>query len=174
MKFIFAILLFVFAMASGYCDTGTISDIEWVPDTCYFGDWRVTYNIPSKYKMQKRITVLGDEMILNITFRHDNILNIRESMRIEFSPNPRHDYIIKNDKIDKELWNTFNQDNKGSRSYVVNDRYTRIDELYKGFTILYKDLEYPTKEIADRIIRSINFKYIRKPPRFSQSYSIMK
>lgn len=58
--------------------------------------------------------------------------------------------------FDYELWNTFNKDWFGSRCYINNGRYYRIDKLPGNIIIIYEDLSKEAAKTADKIIKSIH------------------
>lgn len=57
--------------------------------------------------------------------------------------------------IDKELWNTFNQDHVGSRCYVKNGLYYRYDRFRDGLIIYYEDVPEELLDVVDNIMKSV-------------------
>ena len=75
-------------------------------------------------------------------------------MYMEYIAVTSYHRLLVTDSIDVELWNTFNSGNRGSRCYLKNGLYTRIDILDSGIVMFYEDLESPMATIANRIIGS--------------------
>lgn len=66
--------------------------------------------------------------------------------------------LLNTDIFDTELWNTLNSNLVGSRCFVKNNLYTRIDHYYNGLTIYYMDLPKEMAERANAIMKSICIK----------------
>lgn len=81
--------------------------------------------------------------------------NIGKFITIESVVDTSYDMFRSKD-LDLELWNTFNKDWFGSRCYMKNDRFYRIDQLPGNIIIMYENLPKEAAEAADKIIKSIH------------------
>jgi len=68
--------------------------------------------------------------------------------------------------FDVELWNTLNRNLVGSRCFIKNGLYNRIDRFYGGLVIYYENIPKHKKDLANMIIQSIYIKtkYLNDPP----------
>jgi len=66
--------------------------------------------------------------------------------------------LIYTEDIDTELWNTFNGDNIGSRCFIKNGLYNRVDRYYDGVEIYYTDLPDILFKQANIIMKSFKTK----------------
>lgn len=63
-------------------------------------------------------------------------------------------FLHEND-FDKELWNTFDQENIGSISYVKNGLYYRYDRFLDGLIIYYEEVPEDMREVLEKVMKSI-------------------
>ena len=134
-------------------------DSPWVVDTIDFSPARVLLSVPEssvKHPPEQIIRGHGKSIYypLQYVLEDKGVWNL-QVVYIEHIVMTSYDRMLRRDKIDMELWNTFNSDVRGSRSYVCNGLYSRIDILESGIVIFYEDLEPHMADIANRIIKSV-------------------
>lgn len=71
-------------------------------------------------------------------------------------------HLIYTDDIDLELWNTFNRNNIGSRCFIKNGLYYRVDRYYEGLEIYYNDLPEELLDLANKIMKSVYITVLKK------------
>ncbi len=144
----------------------------WIADTIDFSPARVFLSVPESSLRHSREQIFeghGKSIYypLKYTLDSEGIWN-PQVIFIEHIVTTSHDRLINKDSIDMELWNTFNSGSRGSRSYICNGLYSRIDILEGGIAVFYEDLTPQMAEIANQIINSIAISSDRKNPVFKQ------
>lgn len=66
--------------------------------------------------------------------------------------------LIRTKNVDYELWNTFNRDNVGSRCFIKDGLYNRVDRYKDGYEVYFTDVPQDIFEMANSIIGSIKTK----------------
>lgn len=133
---------------------------NWVNDTIDFSSRRVFLSAPElsvKYSIE--YIAKGEGKSVYFPLRYDigvDSLYTIEALYIDCIVNTSYDRMMIPNTIDIELWNTFNKDHVGSRCYLNNNKYNRIDLLFPGIVIYYEGLSKDVAEIADKIIQSIH------------------
>ena len=84
-------------------------------------------------------------------------------------------WLIYTDDVDTELWNTFNKDHVGSRCFIKNGLYYRVDEYYGGCQIYYQDVPEELFDMANDIMRSVYTRPVKEgdPPLFREKRKIV-
>lgn len=57
--------------------------------------------------------------------------------------------------FDTELWNTFNQDNVGSRCYIKDGLYYRYDRFQDGLIINYEAVPEDMRDVVEKVMKSV-------------------
>lgn len=68
-------------------------------------------------------------------------------------------HLINTKDVDKELWNTFNNNHVGSRAFMKNGLFNRVDRFSDGLEIYYTNISEDLLDMANGILRSV---YIKK------------
>lgn len=147
-------------------------DSSWVADTIDFSPARVFLSVPEFSLNHSRDQIIeghGESIYYPLKYTLDKNGNWDiQVLFIEHIVMYTYDRMIYNDSIDIELWNTFNSSSRGSRAYVCNGLYTRIDLLEGGISVFYENLTPQMADIANRIIKSIVITTDRNVPVFKE------
>lgn len=73
-----------------------------------------------------------------------------------------YNHVLGEDSYDKELWNTFNKNIIGSRCYIKNGRYYRVDRFSDGLEIYYENVPADLVETVDAVMKSVLITQRRK------------
>lgn len=143
-------ILFIFFLCNFNCKA-QISEYELVRDTIDYENKRLYIDIPeSSMKFAtKFITCEGfsvDYPIIGDQFP-PGVLSVDYSFM-------KHTYIL-DEECDVELWNTINRNYIGSRSYIKNDKYFRIDRYADGLEVFYSNVPQNLVNKANHILNSI-------------------
>lgn len=147
-------------------------DSPWITDTIDFFPARVILSVPESSVRHSREQIFkGHGKIIYYPLKYildrEGIWNV-QIVYIEYLVMTSYDRLIKRDSIDVELWNSFNSGLSGSRSYICNGLYTRIDILECGIVVYYENLEPHMAEIANRIIKTVTIGSDRNIPIFKE------
>ncbi|MDE6379559.1 MAG: hypothetical protein K2L11_03730 [Muribaculaceae bacterium] len=134
-------------------------DSPWISDTIDFSPARILLSVPESSVRHSREQIIkghGKSIYFPLQYALDDhgIWHL-QVVYIEHIVMTSYERLVHNDSIDTELWNSFNIESRGSRSYIRNGLYTRIDILESGIVIFYEDLDPNIAEIANRIIKSV-------------------
>lgn len=66
--------------------------------------------------------------------------------------------LYKDNNIDKELWNTLNRGKIGSRCFIKDGLYNRVDTFVDGIIIYYENVPEDMKELLNEILKSIDMR----------------
>ena len=143
-----------------------------VEDTIDFATGRVFISVPQlsvKMSREQIIEGHGKSIYYPLKYTLNNHGNWRmQVLFIEYISMSSYDRFIHNDSIDIELWNSFPCMNRGgSRCYLNDGVYTRIDILDPGIVIYYENLEPEIAAVANRIIDTVNISQNRDIPIFN-------
>ena len=134
-------------------------DSPWIADTIDFSPARVLLSAPEcsvRHSREQIIKGHGKSVYYPLQYVKDNQGTWHlQVVHMEHIVMTSHERLVHKDSIDTELWNTFNSDLRGSRSYICNGLYTRIDIIESGIVIFYENLEPHMADIANYIINSV-------------------
>lgn len=151
-------------------------DSPWVEDTIDFSFARVFISAPElsvKYSREQIFDGHGKSVYypLKYTSTKQEIWET-QVLYIEYITMTSYDSLVTTDSIDIELWNTFNSSHRGSRCYLKDGNYTRIDILDPGIVMSYENLESHMAILANQIINSTVFCHDKDKPIFNMRKSV--
>lgn len=132
----------------------------WGNDTIHFNSRRLILNLPERSIERSTQYIFKGEGMgmcypLRVSFNNEGSCRM-EVLMIDQIVNTSYDRLVFNKDLDVELWNTFNMDNLGSRCFIKDGKYSRIDALRFGIVVYYENLSPEMSEIANQIIKSIS------------------
>lgn len=147
-------------------------DSTWIADTIDFSPARILLSAPESSVRHSREQIIkghGKSVYYPLRYVKDSqgIWHL-QVVYMEHIVTTSYERLVYKDSVDKELWNSFNSESRGSRSYICNGLYTRIDILESGIVIFYEDLEPRMADIANRIIKSVVVETDKSIPIFKE------
>lgn len=133
--------------------------VNMITDTIDYDSTRMYIEIPELSR--KLSNIITDDEGFWICFPLLGDSCIRGTLIIDYSVMNRNSLIDTKD-YDVELWNTFNRNFIGSRSFIKNDLFYRIDRYEDGLQVFYIDVNQDMVEAVNNAMQSIY-----KRPRFS-------
>jgi len=151
MNKLIVIIIFVYNSLFLY---GEIHLDKSLPDTIDFGGYRIFFNAP---EISIKNSFKGCEYhgcIYIFPLIHENTIKT-----VTFSFLSMTQWDIENTKdFDDELWNTMDLKLNGSRCFVKDGLYSRIDRFENVMTVFYTNLPYDFMLEANKIINSIHIR----------------
>lgn len=133
----------------------TICSLELKKDTFDIDNYRVYIDAPEvSIKSSVSFVVRGHGTGIVYPIIDEKEKRINGLLTIESVGDTEYD-MFTTTTYDEELWNTLGKDWVGSRCYVYEGKFYRIDSLH-GFIIYYENLPKNAHKIADKIIDSIH------------------
>lgn len=66
-----------------------------------------------------------------------------------------YNHVLGEQSYDKELWNTFNKSHIGSRCYIKDGKYYRVDRFQDGLEIYYEHVPVDLVDSINAIMKSV-------------------
>lgn len=124
-------------------------------DTIDYDNTRLYIDIPNQaYRFSKEISDCEGFVVmypLKSESGHIGILTVDYSVMND-------NQLVKTTIVDKELWNTFNRNHTGSRSFIRDGQYYRIDRFSDGLEIYYTGITKDLVNLANDILSSVKTK----------------
>ena len=143
------ICILIILLANSLFAFGQLHEANFVPDTIDFNNQRFKFLVPEESVAKSIKACDGHGCIYYFPLSDKNEgITFANLVMTEFDFEDSMEY-------DSELWNCFDEHNNGSRGYVVNDHYYRIDKYEDGTIVFYSNLSYQAAQIANRVMNSV-------------------
>lgn len=124
---------------------------ELIADTIDYNNYRIIFNAP-EYSIDNSLKICeyhGCSYYFPLRENHPTY-----ALTFSFLVMTQWDLASTTD-FDIELWNTFGEGFEGSRCFVKNNMYYRIDQYENGVVIFYSNIPLKIAAIANKIIDSV-------------------
>ena len=148
MKKIILIFTFLFSYLTVVANKPAIN---WVTDTIDYSGYRIVFNAPdySADNSLEQCEYHGCSYFFPLRGNTYTYLLVISFLRMTQWT------IASTMDFDSELWNTFGDGYEGSRCFIKDNMYSRIDRYENGMVMIYSDIPYDVAEIANKIFDSV-------------------